>query len=170
MLFRSLDRADEDWFDVREGLERTLTITKNMLRYGIEVSKQFGDVPKIRCAPSRLNQVFINLVTNAVQAMDGEGRLELATRDLGDEIEISVSDTGCGIPEENVARIMDPFFTTKPVGQGTGLGLSIVRSIVEEEHGGRLHVSSVVDVGTTFTVTLPLRKIVDAAGSGAVAA
>ena len=156
--FSRLDRADEDWFDVREGLDRTLTITRNLLKYGVEVVKDFEEVPKIRCAPSRLNQVFINLVTNAVQAMDGKGRLELTTRNLGDEIEVSISDSGCGIPEEHLAKIMDPFFTTKPVGEGTGLGMSIVRTIIEE-HGGRLDVSSVVDVGTTMTVTLPLKKV-----------
>jgi signal transduction histidine kinase len=167
--FSRLDRADEDWFDVREGLDRTLTITRNLLKYGIEVVKNFEEVPQIRCAPSRLNQVFINLVTNAVQAMDGKGRLELATRHLGDEVEVSITDTGCGIPEEHLAKIMDPFFTTKPVGEGTGLGMSIVRTIVEE-HGGRLDVSSVVGVGTTMTVTLPLKKVVAAQGPDVEAA
>jgi len=155
--FSRLDRADEDWFDLREGLERTLTITKNLLKYGVDVVRDFEEVPKIRCAPSRLNQVFINLVTNAVQAMDGKGRLELSTRSLGDAVLVTVSDSGCGIPEEHLQKIMDPFFTTKPVGQGTGLGLSIVRTIIEE-HGGHLDVTSEPGVGTTFSVTLPIER------------
>ena len=155
--FSRLDRADEDWFDLREGLERTLTITKNLLKYGVDVMRDFEEVPKIRCAPSRLNQVFINLVTNAVQAMDGKGRLELSTRSLGDAVLVTVSDSGCGIPEEHLQKIMDPFFTTKPVGQGTGLGLSIVRTIIEE-HGGHLDVTSEPGVGTTFSVTLPIER------------
>ena len=155
--FSRIDRADEDWFDLREGLERTLTITRNLLKYGVEVVRDFEDVPKVRCAPSRLNQVFINLVTNAVQAMDGKGRLELGTRSVGDAVLVTVSDTGCGIPAEDLQKIMDPFFTTKPVGQGTGLGLSIVRTIIEE-HGGHLDVASEAGVGTTFSVTLPIER------------
>lgn len=155
--FSRLDRADEDWFDVREGLERTLTITRNLLKYGVEVVRDFDEVPDIRCAPSRLNQVFINLVTNAAQAMEGQGRLELRTRTTGEAVEITVSDSGCGIPEAHLEKILDPFFTTKPVGEGTGLGLSIVRTIVEE-HEGHLDVSSVVGEGTRFTVTLPIDR------------
>ncbi|MEE4298110.1 MAG: ATP-binding protein [Pseudomonadales bacterium] len=155
--FSRLDRADEDRFDVREGLEKTLTITRNLLKYGVEVVKDFGDVPRILCAPSRLNQVFINMVTNAVQAMDGEGRLELATRDLGDAVQVVISDTGCGIPPEHLSKITDPFFTTKPVGEGTGLGMSIVRQIIDE-HGGELDIASEVGVGTVMTVTLPVER------------
>ena len=155
--FSRIDRADEDWFNLREGLKRTLTITRNLLKYGVEVVRDFEDVPKVRCAPSRLNQVFINLVTNAVQAMDGKGRLELGTRSVGDAVLVTVSDTGCGIPAEDLQKIMDPFFTTKPVGQGTGLGLSIVRTIIEE-HGGHLDVASEAGVGTTFSVTLPIER------------
>ena len=155
--FSRLDRADEDWFDVRDGLERTLTITRNLLKYGVDVVKDFEEVPRIRCAPSRLNQVFINMVTNAVQAMDGKGRLELATRNLGDAVQITISDTGCGIPPEHLQKITDPFFTTKPVGEGTGLGMSIVRQIIDE-HEGRLDIDSEVGVGTLMTVTLPLER------------
>jgi signal transduction histidine kinase len=153
--FSRLDRAGEDRFDVREGLEKTLMITRNLLKYGITVEKHFDDVPEVMCAPSRINQVFINLITNAAQAMNGKGTLTLSTRVQDQWVQVSVRDTGCGIPEENLTKILDPFFTTKPVGQGTGLGLSIVRQIVDE-HGGRIDVRSEVGVGTEFVVSLPL--------------
>jgi len=114
-------------------------------------------VPDIFCSPSRLNQVFINLITNAVQAMDGKGTLSIGTSARGDWVEVTVQDTGCGIPEENLTKIMDPFFTTKPVGKGTGLGLSIVHQIVEE-HEGQLLVDSKQGVGTRFTLGFPVRR------------
>ncbi|HSG90836.1 MAG TPA: ATP-binding protein [Pseudomonadales bacterium] len=158
--FSRLDRSEKDLFDLREGLEKTLTITRNLHKYGIDVVRDFDPVPLVPCAPSRINQVFINLITNAVQAMDGHGRLELATRDLGAWVEVSVTDSGCGIAEADLARVTDPFFTTKPVGEGTGLGLSIVRQIIDE-HGGRLDIASVPDVGTTITLQLPVQASIE---------
>jgi len=155
--FSRLDRANEDRFDVRDGLEKTLVMTRNLLKYGVDVVKQFDDVPDVLCAPSRINQVFINLITNAVQAMDGKGCLTIATRRCGENVEVSVRDTGSGIAPEHIGRIMEPFFTTKPVGQGTGLGLSIVRQIVDE-HGGDIRVESEVGRGTEITVSLPIRR------------
>lgn len=155
--FSRIDRAVEDRFDVREGLEKTLLITKNLLKYGVEVEKHLDPVPLILCAPSRINQVFINLITNAVQAMDGKGKLTIRTRKRDKFVEVSVRDTGCGIPPENLGKIMDPFFTTKPVGQGTGLGLSIVRKIVDE-HGGQIAVDSVVGKGTEIRILLPIER------------
>lgn len=155
--FSRMDRAEEDRFDVREGLEKTLTITRSLHKYGVEVVRDFEPVPAVYCAPSKINQVFINLVNNAIQAMDGSGTLTLRTRAIDDAVVISVEDTGCGIAPEHLDRIMDPFFTTKPVGQGTGLGLSIVRQIVDE-HGGRLDVVSDLGVGTTITLSLPIRR------------
>ncbi|HEX7038073.1 MAG TPA: ATP-binding protein [Pseudomonadales bacterium] len=163
--FSRLDRATFDRFDVREGLEKTLLITKNLLKYGIEVERDFADVPEILCAPSRVNQVFINLITNAAQAMDGKGHLKISTRNTGDGwVEVAVADTGCGIPPENLEKVLDPFFTTKPVGQGTGLGLSIVRQIMEEHHG-KLHIDSEVGVGTTITLRFPIDGARDRADS-----
>lgn len=160
--FSRLDRAAQDRFDVREGLEKTLVITRNVLKYGVEIVTDFQETPDIFCSPSRLNQVFVNLVTNAVQSMDGEGTLTISTRGVDDHVEIVIADTGCGIPEENLQKILDPFFTTKPVGQGTGLGLSIVHKIIKE-HGGTLEVQSEVGVGTRFTIALPIRHIAEAA-------
>ncbi len=153
--FSRLDRANEDRFDVREGLEKTLIITRNMLKTGVDVQKHFQEVPEILCAPSRINQIFINLITNAVQAMDGEGTLTLSTRCLDGWVEVSVEDTGCGISQEHINKVMDPFFTTKPVGEGTGLGLSIVNQIVEE-HGGSMEISSEEGVGTHILIRLPV--------------
>ncbi len=177
--FSRLDRAAEDRFNVVDGLEKTLVITRNLWKYGIEVERDFQDVPDIFCAPSRLNQVFINLVTNAVQAMDGKGTLSIGTSARGDWVEVTVQDTGCGIPEENLTKIMDPFFTTKPVGKGTGLGLSIVHQIIEE-HEGQLLVDSKAGIGTRFTLGFPVRrsasakktaeKSVSIVGSGSAAA
>ena len=155
--FSRLDRAAEDHFDINEGIEKTLLITRNLLKYGVTVDRRLGKVPRILCAPSQINQVFINLVTNAVHAMDGKGTLTIATKARSGWVDIEVRDTGCGIPPENIDKIMDPFFTTKPVGQGTGLGLSIVSRIVKE-HGGRISVNSKVGVGTAITISLPIER------------
>ncbi len=157
--FSRLDRASDDLFDVREGIEKTLTITHNLLKYGVTVEKTLGDVPPIQCSPSRVNQVFINLVTNAAQAMDGKGTLKISTQHLvnsvQESVEIVFEDTGCGIPQEYLNKVMDPFFTTKPVGQGTGLGLSIVRQIVDQ-HGGQILIDSREGVGTRITLNFPV--------------
>jgi signal transduction histidine kinase len=107
--------------------------------------------------PSRLNQVFLNLLVNAGQSIDGNGRITISTGVDQDEAWIAVADTGCGIPAENLNRIFDPFFTTKPVGQGTGLGLSVSHAIVRK-HGGRIDVESEPGRGTRFIVRLPLTQ------------
>lgn len=153
--FSRLDRAAEDWFDVNDGLEKTLLITRNMLKHGIEVEKRLGEVPRIQCAPMRINQVFVSLITNASQAMEGEGKLVVETRVEGENVVIHIEDTGCGIPEDQLTAIFDPFFTTKPVGQGTGLGLSIAKSIIDE-HEGVIEARSGEGKGATFIVTLPI--------------
>ncbi len=155
--FSRLDRAAQDRFNLREGIEKTLTITRNLLKYGVEVETHFDEVDDIFCSPSRINQIFINLVTNAVQAMDGKGKLSISVSQREDWVDVVFEDTGCGIPEENLNKIMDPFFTTKPVGQGTGLGLSIVRQIVEE-HQGQILIDSKVGSGTRITVGLPVQR------------
>lgn len=160
--FSRLDRATYDRFDVRDGLEKTLLMTRNLLKYGIEVVKEFDDVPEILCAPSRVNQVFINLITNSAQAMDGHGTLTLTTGvDEKGFVFIGVGDTGCGIPEAQLDKVQDPFFTTKPVGEGTGLGLSIVRKIMDE-HGGCLHIDSEEGAGTRITLSFPVDGVAQA--------
>lgn len=158
--FSRLDRAAEDRFNVVEGIEKTLTITRNLLKYGIEVEKYFDDVREIYCSPARINQIFVNIVTNAAQAMDGKGKLTITVREQGEFVEIVFTDTGCGIAEENLNKIMDPFFTTKPVGEGTGLGLSIVRQIIEQ-HQGHINIESELNQGTRITILLPTKPVED---------
>lgn len=141
--------------DLAEGIETVLTIYQNQIKHGTELVRRFEDVPPVRCLPDELNQVWTNLVHNALQAMDHKGTLTVGLRREGDDVLVSVGDTGVGIPEEIRERIFDAFFTTKPAGEGTGLGLDIVRKIVEK-HQGRIELDSEVGVGTTFTVRLPI--------------
>ena len=144
--------------DLREGLETVLTIYQNQIKHGIELVRQFEDLPPVRCLPDEINQVWTNLVHNALQAMDHKGNLTLGLRRDGDNALVSVTDTGCGMTPEVRARIFDAFFTTKPAGEGTGLGLDIVRKIIEK-HGGQIFVESEVGRGSTFTVSLPIAGV-----------
>lgn len=127
------------------------------LKYKAVVIKEYGDIPEIPCIPTQLNQVFMNLLINAVQAISDHGKITISTRREDDLIKITIADTGVGIPAEILNKIFDPFFTTKPIGKGTGLGLSISYSIINK-HGGRLEVESLVGSGTTFSVFLPVQQ------------
>ncbi|NDP41668.1 MAG: GAF domain-containing protein [Aromatoleum sp.] len=151
--------ADESWelVDLHAALESTLNIVRNEIKYKARIETRYGALPEVECLPSRLNQVFLNLLVNAGQAIEANGRLLIETGVEGTEAWIAVEDTGCGIPKEHLNRIFEPFFTTKPVGQGTGLGLSLSYSIVRK-HGGRIDVDTEVGRGTRFTVRLPLRQ------------
>lgn len=156
--FSRLDRAPVASFDVNAGIDKTLVIARNIIKHKAEVHKFYGEIPEIECSPSKINQVFLNLLTNAAQAIEQRGEIVITTRLRGsDHVAIAISDTGCGIPEENLSKIRDPFFTTKEVGTGTGLGLSIVDEIVRS-HGGELLVESKVGKGSTFTVVLPIKQ------------
>ena len=156
--FSRLDRAPVASFDINAGLNKTLVIARNVIKHKAEVHKFYGEVPEIECSPSQINQVFLNLLTNAAQAIDDRGEIVITTKQRdADHVAIAISDTGCGIPEENLSKIRDPFFTTKDVGTGTGLGLSIVDEIIRG-HGGELHVESQVGKGSTFTVVLPIKQ------------
>jgi signal transduction histidine kinase len=141
--------------DLRESLETVLTIYQNQIKHGTELVRLYADLPPVRCLPDELNQVWTNLVHNALQAMDHKGTLTIGLRRDGDDVLVAVGDTGCGIPDAIRARIFDPFFTTKPAGEGTGLGLDIVRKIIEKHRGG-IEVESEVGRGSTFTVRLPI--------------
>lgn len=158
---RDFSRGDvhEVWqlHDVRTALDSALNIGKNELKHKTVVVREYGTVPEIECMPSRLNQVFLNLLVNAGHSIAGEGTITISTRVDGSDVCIDIADSGCGISAENLNRVFDPFFTTKPVGQGTGLGLSVSRSIVRH-HGGQLDVQSEVGRGTCFTVRLPLQR------------
>jgi signal transduction histidine kinase len=156
--FSRLDRAPIASFDVNAGLDKTLLIAKNVVKHKATVRKFYGEIPEIECSPSQINQVFLNIITNAAQAIETQGEIVITTKlHDADHVAIKISDTGCGIPEENLSKIRDPFFTTKEVGTGTGLGLSIVDEIIRSHHG-ELQVESQVGKGSTFTVILPIKR------------
>ncbi|EGF32563.1 Signal transduction histidine kinase [Oxalobacteraceae bacterium IMCC9480] len=157
--FSRVDNAME-WqlTDLHPGIRSTLNIVNNEVRYKADVILIFGTVPEVECLPSQINQVVMNLIINAVQAMGAaRGTITIRTGSTPETAWIEVADDGCGISADNSARIFDPFFTTKPVGTGTGLGLSMSYGIVSKHHG-RIDVDSTVGVGTTFRITLPLRQ------------
>ena len=135
-----------------------MLIAKNIVKHKATVNKFYGEIPEIECSPSQINQVFLNIITNAAQAIDTQGEIVITTKLYdADRVAIRISDTGCGIPEENLSKIRDPFFTTKEVGTGTGLGLSIVDEIIRSHHG-ELLIESVVGKGSVFTVVLPIKR------------
>ncbi len=143
--------------DIEKGLESTLNIVWNDLKYKVRVEKHYSPLPPVECHPSEINQVLMNLLINAGQAIAERGTIVLATGAEDGEAWINISDSGCGIPEESLQRIFDPFYTTKPIGRGTGLGLAICYSIIAKHHG-RIEVSSRVGAGTTFRVVLPVTQ------------
>ena len=153
-----LDQAPLQDVNVHEGLDSTLVILRSKLKQGIRVQRDFADdLPRIPAYGSELNQVWTNLVDNAIDAMEGEGELRIATRAEDDWVVVSVEDSGAGIPTEVQARLFDPFFTTKPPGSGTGLGLNISHAIVVDKHRGRIEVDS--EPGRTrFDVWLPRER------------
>ncbi len=157
--FSRLDEAAFKQTDVNENIESTLKIAAHLIREkGIKVEKDFGTLPEIPAYPAQLKQVFLNLPTNAVQAITHEkGKIKITTRQDGATVVVKVSDNGTGIQPEHLNRIFEPFFTTKEVGKGTGLGLSIAYKIVERHHG-KISVDSTVGKGSTFTVTLPITQ------------
>ena len=138
-----------------------MLLARNLIKYTITVVKDYGHVPSVVGAPSQINQVFLNLITNAAHAMPqrpvDENIIRLCTRYLAQEqmVQIEVEDNGKGIAPDALPKVFDPFYTTKPIGQGTGMGLSISYKIIQE-HGGRIEVKSTQGVGTTFTVWLPI--------------
>jgi two-component system, NtrC family, sensor kinase len=153
--FSHVGQSDWQYADVHAGLDTTLNIVANEVKYKATVEKHYGKLPEIKCLASQLNQVFMNLLVNAAQAIQNRGVITIATGAQDGWVWVKISDNGCGIPQENLKRVFEPFFTTKPVGSGTGLGLSLSYSIVNK-HGGRIDVASKPGVGTVFTIRLPL--------------
>ena len=156
---RSFARSDMNELreiNVHEELENALTLVHHELKRRIKVIRKFGDIPKSAYFSNHLIGVFVNMLTNAAQAIEGEGQISIET--LGDEdtIKVKFTDTGRGIPPENLGRIFKPGFTTKSSDKGTGLGLAICKQIMEEHHG-KIEVESEVDKGTTFTIILPVK-------------
>ena len=152
--FSRLDRVKTDQVNLNECLGSTLLIAKNLLKHKVTVKKQYGELPPLTCAPSQLNQVFLNLIVNATQAIPEQGVIILKTWADAEWVYVSVQDNGKGMSKDTMAQIFDPFFTTKPVGEGTGLGLSISYKIIQS-HQGRIRVNSAVGQGTKFVISLP---------------
>ena len=152
--FARLDRAMSEDIDLNDCIRSSLVIARNNLKDKAEVTCQLGELPRIPCAPSQINQVLLNLFNNAAQAIDGFGRLLVKSWADETAVFVSVQDSGKGMPPEVLAKIFDPFFTTKPVGQGTGLGLSISFKIIQD-HGGSIRVASEPGRGTRFLIRLP---------------
>jgi signal transduction histidine kinase len=159
--FSRLDESAEQMANINECLDSTLVIAHHLLKRHVTVHKQYAQIPETVCSPAQLNQVFLNIISNAAHATEekGQGNLILKTWAEKDEVVVQISDDGKGIPKQIIDKIFDPFFTTKPVGQGTGLGLSITRKIIEEGHNGRIDVKSRPGEGTDFFIYLPLRMI-----------
>lgn len=153
--FSRMDAAATEAFDVNNCIQSALKIGRNVLKNKVEVITHLAELPKIKCLPSQLNQVFLNLFSNAAQAMEKHGRLTIKSWCADEVIQISVADNGKGIPADILTRVFDPFFTTKPVGEGTGLGLAISHQIIQQ-HGGEIQVTSTLGEGTCFHIRLPL--------------
>lgn len=158
--FSHVDSSNE-WqlADLQQGLESTLNIVNNEIKYHADVVREFNTLPQIECLPWELNQVFMNLLVNAAHAMENlpRGVITVRTGTDGTRVWVEISDTGCGIPAEITKHIFDPFFTTKPVGKGTGLGLSLSYGIIKKHHGD-IKVESEVGRGTQFRITLPIEQ------------
>lgn len=155
--FSRVDEAEWQWVSLHDGIDSTLNIAWNEIKYKATVHKEYGDLPLVECVPFQINQVIMNLLVNAAQAIVDTGDIHIRTRAEGPNIVIEIEDSGCGIPATIISNIFDPFFTTKEVGKGTGLGLSLSYGIIRK-HGGELTVRSVVGQGSTFTIVLPVQQ------------
>jgi signal transduction histidine kinase len=161
--FAHPDRKEMAQADLNQAIQSTLVIASNEYKYVAEVETEFAEIPPVNCYAGEINQVVLNLIVNAAHAIGdvvkgtgAKGTIKIATRMLGDQVEISIGDTGKGIPVDVRSRIFDPFFTTKEVGKGTGQGLAIARTVVVDKHGGTLHFESELGQGTTFYIRLPI--------------
>jgi two-component system, NtrC family, sensor kinase len=156
--FSRVDTHQEwQWTNLHRGIDSTLNIVANEIKYKADVVKRYGDIPEVECLPSEINQVIMNVAVNAAHSMsETRGTITVTTGADAEHAWIEIADTGSGIPKENLSRIFDPFFTTKPVGKGTGLGLSLAYGIVQK-HRGHIDVESEPGKGTTFRIVLPIR-------------
>lgn len=143
--------------DINDGLESTLNVIRNEIKYKADVVTDYGELPPVLCYPQQLNQVFMNILVNAAQAIEERGEIHISTSFSGTSVEIRIRDNGCGISKENLTRIFDPFFTTKEVGKGTGLGMNVAYNIVQK-HNGTIDVESEPEKGTQFTVRIPVKQ------------
>jgi signal transduction histidine kinase len=164
--FSRIDANQEwQWASLHAGIDSTLNIVGNEVKYKADVVKEYGDIPDIECQPSHINQVIMNIVINGVHAIGPErGRITIRTGCDDTHVWIEIADTGAGIPKEIQKRIFDPFFTTKPIGSGTGLGLSLSYGIIQK-HNGQIDVQSAPGCGATFRITLPIRRVIQPAAA-----
>ena len=144
------------WVNINNNIDSTLNIVNNEIKYKAELVKHYGELPDIKCVPEQINQVIMNLLVNAAQAIEQHGTITISTGVDEDYVWFEVADTGVGIDEENIEKLFEPFFTTKPVGQGTGLGLSVSFGIIQKHHG-RIEVSANPGQGASFKVFLPIQ-------------
>jgi PAS domain S-box-containing protein len=169
--FAHPDSVQHNYADLNHALETTLTVARNEYKYHARIVTRLGELPLVNCNVGELNQVFLNLIVNAAHAVatSGQdastGQITIVTTAADQQVCVSITDNGCGIPAENLDEVFDPFFTTKPVGLGTGQGLAIARSIVTEKHGGRIEVHSAIGSGATFTIHLPVHRDLTAEAS-----
>jgi two-component system, NtrC family, sensor kinase len=160
--FARADRtSDLTAHDLNDGIRATLTVARNEIKYDAELKTEFGDIPHVFCNPGQINQVFLNLLINAAQAIRSQqrqtkGAITVRTYQEGTDVVCEIEDDGPGIPAANLRKIFDPFFTTKPPGKGTGLGLSVSYDIIVNKHQGQISVESEENRGAKFTVRLPL--------------
>jgi two-component system, NtrC family, sensor kinase len=154
--FSHVDQAEWQEADINSGLESTLNVVSNELKYKADVVRQYGEIPAVRCIPAQINQVLVNLLVNAAQAIEGHGTITVRSGVTRNEVWVEIEDTGKGMTPETQKRIFEPFFTTKPVGKGTGLGLSLSYDIVVKRHSGRFEVRSAPDQGSTIRLWLPV--------------
>ncbi len=159
--FSRVDQAERQRADLNAAMNSTLNIVRNELKCKADVIVELGDIPEIDCAPAQLNQVFMNLLVNAAQAISGHGKIFVRSGFDKGNVWFEIEDTGAGMSAETRSRIFEPFFTTKPVGKGTGLGLSISYDIVVKRHQGRLEVHSEFGRGSRFRIWLPIVPSVD---------
>ncbi len=155
--FSHVDQNSISEVDLNENIENTIKIVWNEIKYKAQIEKEFGELPTLKCFSAELNQVFMNMLVNAAHAIEECGLIKISTKLEDENIIICISDTGSGIDPENLKKLYDPFFTTKPVGHGTGLGLSISYGIIEK-HNGKIDVESELGKGTKFTITLPVNN------------
>jgi signal transduction histidine kinase len=156
--FSRLDEADTKNVNIHDGLDSTLLLLTNEIKNRITIHKNYGNLPLVQCKAGQINQVFMNLLVNAIQAIPQKGNIWISTKVSNKNVEIRIKDDGVGIPKSIQNKIFDPFFTTKPVGSGTGLGLSISYKIINE-HGGTINIEGDEKKGATFIVTIPLKKL-----------
>lgn len=156
--FSHIDDEEFKLADLHRGIETTLNVVNNELKYKATVIREFGDLPEVECISSQINQVIMNLLVNAAHAIEDFGEIIVRTRCAGDSAIIEIEDSGKGIAEDNLHRIFEPFFTTKPVGKGTGLGLSLSFNIVQKHNGTITAEHAATGKGTCFRISLPLKQ------------